>query len=99
MKRATEPRRGHYGKRLKPRIGARGGHVVRLCIGCLLEWFPGRSPAWLEERLDYYIDHVDYGLAVAQWKETQRTISNPKTKPQKPDFVVKVPPLKRKEQK
>ena len=80
-------------------FGARGGHVVRLCIGCLLEWFPGRSPAWLEERLDYYIDHVDYGLAVAQWKETQRTISNPKTKPQKPDFVVKVPPLKRKEQK
>ena len=69
----------------------RGGHVVRLCMGCLLECFPGKSAAWLEERLDYYIDHVDYKLAVSQWKDGLA-----KEKPVKSKFVVKVPPLKRK---
>ena len=46
------------------------GHVVALCISCLLEWFPGKKAAWLEERLSDYMDHVDYKLAVALAKQT-----------------------------
>ena len=42
-----------------------GVHIIALCIGCLMEWFPGRSVEWLESRLDYYADHLDYKLAKA----------------------------------
>ena len=49
-------------------FGAQRG-VVALCMRCLLDWFPGRSAAWLEERLDEFIDHIDYRLAVAQARE------------------------------
>ncbi len=66
-----------------------GRGIVRLCIGCLMEWFPGKTAGWLEERLDYYMDHLDYKLAMAQWKEYPQG-----DKPVKSKFAVKVPPLK-----
>lgn len=36
-----------------------------LCVGCLLNWWPAKSAAWLEERMQDYRDHIDDRL-VAQ---------------------------------
>lgn len=41
-----------------------GSHIVALCMNCLMAWFPGRSVEWLEERLDYYSDHIGFKFAV-----------------------------------
>lgn len=40
-------------------------HTIALCMGCLLEWFPGRSAEWLEGRLDHYMDHIELKIARA----------------------------------
>ena len=39
------------------------GTIIALCIICLVDWFPGRSVEWIEERLDHYSDHIGYKFA------------------------------------
>ena len=39
-------------------IKTRGGRVIKLCLECVLRWFPGRTVAWWEERHAPYSDHV-----------------------------------------
>jgi hypothetical protein len=72
-----------------------GRGTIALCMTCLLDWFPGRTAAWLEERLDYYIDHIDYGLAVAEAREENRHREalklEPKSLPRKPDWQAAIP--------
>ena len=52
-----------------------GTHMVALCMNCLMEWFPGRSVEWLEERLDYYADHVGYKLMKANPRDGEEGLS------------------------
>lgn len=49
----------------------RYGGVIRLCIDCLMQWFPGKTAEWLEERLSHFIDHVAYAQAVAFRKQVE----------------------------
>ena len=53
------------------------GSIIALCISCLLEWFPGRSVQWLEERLDYYSDHIGYKFAVIKARREDGPVPTP----------------------
>ena len=73
-----------------------GGGIIRLCVDCLMQWFPSVSTDWIEERLGYFIDHIDYRLAMAHWKEAYAAgFATLADKPKMSEFIAKVPALKR----
>lgn len=44
------------------------GHIIKLCLECVLGWFPGYGVAWWEERHAPYADYVrgrDVGVQLA----------------------------------
>ena len=49
-----------------------GTHIVRLCMMCLMAWFPSKSAEWIEERLGLFIDHHRFN----QWKASHPTASS-----------------------
>ncbi len=55
------------------RIKSRAG-LIKLCLECVLLWFPGRAAGWWEERHAPYSDHLGDSLDAAAEKECREAV-------------------------
>ena len=47
----------------------------RLCLECVLLWFPGRGGDWFEEHHRHFADHLDEALKRAREREAERNLA------------------------
>lgn len=61
----------HHCERGKPidRFSSRAGADFRLCLECVLDWWPGKDVIWWEERHNVFADHIAEAIKAARERE------------------------------